>query len=39
VGYRKSQFANGKGKRSHDLTLARKDDKDYLRVHEILERR
>jgi len=38
VGYRKSEQPKGKGRQSDDLALLRKDDKDQLRVHEILSR-
>jgi hypothetical protein len=36
VGYRKSERAGGGGKNSDDYALRRKDDRDYLKVHEIL---
>ena len=40
IGYRKTEFANGRGRGrwSNDLALIRKGDDDYLRVHEIVER-
>jgi len=38
VGYRKSEQPKGKGRQSDDLALLRKDDKDQLRVHEMLSR-
>jgi len=36
VGYRKSEQPGGKGRQSDDLALLRKDDRDRLRVHEVL---
>ena len=38
VGYRKSERPGGGGRTSDDLALRKKDDKDYLKVHELLER-
>lgn len=39
VGYRKTPNAKGRGGRASDeLARRRKDDADYLRVHELLER-
>jgi hypothetical protein len=38
VGYRKSQRAGGGGQNSDELAMVRKDERDYLRVHEILSR-
>jgi hypothetical protein len=38
VGYRKSDRAGGGGQSSNERALQRKDERDYLRVHEIVSR-
>jgi hypothetical protein len=38
AGYRKSDRAGGGGQFSDDRAMIRKDDRDYLRVHEIISR-
>jgi hypothetical protein len=36
VGYRKSELPKGRGRQSDELAMIKKDDRDYLRIHEIL---
>jgi len=38
VGYRKSERAGGGGQFSDERAMIQKDDRDYLRVHEIISR-
>jgi hypothetical protein len=38
IGYRKSERPGGGGQSSDQLAKTRKDDRDYLRVHEIISR-
>lgn len=38
VGYRKSELPGGRGKFSDQCAMTKKQDGDYLRVHEILSR-
>jgi hypothetical protein len=37
VGYRKSASPRGKGKLADELAHTRKDDQDFLRIHDLLE--
>jgi hypothetical protein len=38
IGFRKSERAGGGGQSSDDRAIVRKDDRDYLRVHDIISR-
>jgi len=38
IGYRKSERAGGGGQSSDERAMMKKDDRDYLRVHEIISR-
>jgi hypothetical protein len=38
VGYRKSERAGGGGQSSEERAMLKKDDRDYLRVHDIVSR-
>ena len=38
VGYRKTERPRGGGKTSDELAMKKKDDSDYLKVHDIIER-
>lgn len=37
VGFRKTEHAKGKGGKSDELSLERKDAADFLRIHDLLE--